>query len=91
MKNNSVFSVCSVPIFKPHWPKYATNYASTSSLKAVAVCREEYNLQPGQVISASEEEINDTKWVSVEDIKKSMKDGSLQWYPRPLQTIEALY
>jgi len=51
----------------------------------------EYNLQPGQVISASEEEINDTKWVSVEDIKKSMKDGSLQWYPRPLQTIEALY
>ena len=41
MKNNSVFSVCSVPIFKPHWPKYATNYASTSSLKAVAVCREE--------------------------------------------------
>jgi len=34
--------VCSVPIFKPHWPKYATNYASTSSLKAVAVCRDEW-------------------------------------------------
>jgi len=41
--------VCSVPIFKPHWPKYATNYASTSSLKAVAVCRDENNILQSRI------------------------------------------
>lgn len=51
----------------------------------------EYNLKPGQEISALEEEIGDTKWMTIEDIKKSMKDKSLKWYPRPLQVIEALY
>lgn len=51
----------------------------------------EYNIKPGQVITASEEEISGARWMTIEGIKQSMKDGSLQWYPRPLQTIEALY
>jgi isopentenyldiphosphate isomerase len=51
----------------------------------------EYRLKPGETISPSEEEIDKTRWMAIEDIKRSMKDGSLQWYERPLQTIAALY
>jgi len=51
----------------------------------------EYKLKPGQTIKTSKEEVKDTRWMSIEEIKKSMKDGSLQWYERPLQTIAAMY
>jgi isopentenyldiphosphate isomerase len=51
----------------------------------------EYHLKPGETISASEEEIDETKWMNIGDIKQSMEDGSLQWYERPLQAIAALY
>jgi isopentenyldiphosphate isomerase len=51
----------------------------------------EYSLKPGETVSASEEEINDTGWMTVEDIKKSMADKTLQWYERPEQIISALY
>ena len=51
----------------------------------------EYKLKHSEVIKVSEEEINDTRWMTIEEIKKSMEDGSLQWYERPMQTIAALY
>jgi len=51
----------------------------------------EYNLKPNETIAASEEEIGDTKWLTIEEIKNSMKDKPMKWYPRPEQTIAALY
>lgn len=51
----------------------------------------EYNLKPNETITVSQEEIGDTKWMTIEEIKKSMEDGSMKWYPRPEQTITALY
>jgi isopentenyldiphosphate isomerase len=51
----------------------------------------EYKLKPGQEINALAEEIGDTKWMSIDEIKKSMETESLQWYERPLQVIKALY
>lgn len=51
----------------------------------------EYNIKPNQNVSVSEEEINETRWMTIEDIKKSMSDKSLQWYARPEQVIRALY
>lgn len=51
----------------------------------------EYNLKPGETTSPSHEEINETRWISIGDIKKSMEDQSLDWYTRPVQVISALY
>lgn len=51
----------------------------------------EYQLKPGQSIKASAEEINTTTWMTIEDIKQSMTDKSLKWYPRPEQVVAALY
>ena len=51
----------------------------------------EYNLKTNGVIKASEEEIGDIKWQTIEEIKKSMAEKSLQWYTRPEQIIAALY
>jgi len=51
----------------------------------------EYHLKPGEKISTAEEEIQETRWMKVDDIKKSMDDGNLLWYERPIQTIRALY
>lgn len=51
----------------------------------------EYQLKPDQKIMVSKEEINHIKWMSIDEIKASMKNSSMQWYERPLQTIAALY
>jgi len=51
----------------------------------------EYKLKPTDKITASIEEINQIQWMSIDDIKKSMSSKSLKWYPRPEQTISALY
>jgi isopentenyldiphosphate isomerase len=51
----------------------------------------EYHLKPGEKISTAEEEIQETQWMTVDDIKKSMDGGNLLWYERPTQTIRALY
>jgi len=48
-------------------------------------------LKPGEKISTAEAEIQETRWMTVDDIKKSMDDGNLLWYERPTQTIRALY
>src|SRR3990170_1436379 len=51
----------------------------------------EYNLRPSETISTSEEEINDTRWMTIVDIKRSMQEKRLRWYSRPEQVITALY
>ncbi len=51
----------------------------------------EYKLNPDQVISANIEEVDETKWMTIVDIKKSMANKLLDWYDRPLQVIRALY
>ncbi len=51
----------------------------------------EYKLKPGQTVEASEEEVKNTRWMSIGEIKKSMKNGDLRWYERPIQTIATLY
>jgi len=51
----------------------------------------EYRLKEGESIKPLKEEISNTKWMSMADIKQSMKQKTLKWYARPLQTIEALY
>jgi isopentenyldiphosphate isomerase len=51
----------------------------------------EYYLKPDQKILANVEEVEDTKWMTIENIKKSMAEKSLNWYERPLQVISALY
>ena len=51
----------------------------------------EYQLKPDQKILTEEKEISNVAWMTIEDIKKSMFDKSLQWYPRPEQVVSALY
>lgn len=51
----------------------------------------EYQLKSDQKILTEETEISNITWMTIEDIKKSMADKSLQWYPRPEQVVSALY
>lgn len=51
----------------------------------------EYSLRPNEILSTNEEEINEIKWVTMDEIKKTMVDKSLQWYARPEQVVAALY
>jgi isopentenyl-diphosphate Delta-isomerase len=51
----------------------------------------EYNLKPDQTISTSAEEINGIKWMTIDEIKRSMAEKTLAWYTRPEQVIAALY
>lgn len=51
----------------------------------------EYLLEPTDKIRLAKEEITDSMWMKIEDLKESMKNKTLEWYPRPLQIIEALY
>lgn len=51
----------------------------------------EYKLKPTDIINTSKEEVSSIRWVSMEDIKKSIKDYSLVWYTRPEQIINNLY
>lgn len=51
----------------------------------------EYILKPNQKIITEKNEIRDTTWMTIENIKKTMADKSLLWYTRPEQIISALY
>lgn len=51
----------------------------------------EHVLNPTVNIKIAIEEIKNTKWLSISEIKDSIKNNSLKWYPRPIQVIEALY
>ncbi|MEK9200455.1 MAG: NUDIX domain-containing protein [Patescibacteria group bacterium] len=51
----------------------------------------EYHLKPGEHVKASVEEVADTAWMTIDQMKQSMQDKSRQWYARPEQIIAALY
>jgi len=51
----------------------------------------EYRLKPGQSIKASAEEVSQTAWMTIDEIKKSMTEKTLLWYERPEQVVSALY
>lgn len=48
-------------------------------------------LKPTDEIKLEATEISQTKWLTIDEIKKSMKDKNLKWYPRPIQIIKAIY
>lgn len=51
----------------------------------------EYSLKPNDSIKKGAKEVADTRWMSMEQIKESMQQKKLKWYPRPIQVIKALY
>lgn len=51
----------------------------------------EYKLKPSDKLNFSEEEVSSVAWMSIQAIKKSIQDRSLEWYARPEQIIEKLY
>jgi isopentenyldiphosphate isomerase len=51
----------------------------------------EYSLNEGQKIEFAREEVSEIKWMSMELIKKTMSEKSLNWYARPLQVVNSLY
>jgi isopentenyldiphosphate isomerase len=50
-----------------------------------------YSLKNNHKINTKKEEIENIKYMTIEEIKQSMKSKSLKWYPRPIQIIEALF
>lgn len=51
----------------------------------------EYNLKKTDSIKIAVDEISEIKWLGIEDIKKSIKDETMDWYTRPIQIISAIY
>lgn len=49
----------------------------------------EYNFKPSDKINLMENEVSETMWMSIEQVKKSMQQQKLKWYPRPLQVTKA--
>lgn len=51
----------------------------------------EYYLKPSDNINLSLDEVASTKWMSIDEMKISIQQQNLKWYPRPIQVVEALY
>lgn len=51
----------------------------------------EYRLKRKDKIVSAETEIAETRWMAMNEIKKSMVDKTMEWYARPEQVIAALY
>ncbi len=51
----------------------------------------EYILKKDDQINTAKDEISETKWMTIDEVKESMKEKTLKWYERPIQIIEALY
>jgi len=51
----------------------------------------EYYLKPNDTIKIETEEVDKTTWMTIDQIKESMKKERYRWYPRPLQVVAALY
>jgi len=51
----------------------------------------EYKLKPEDDIKFKNDEVSKTTWMSMNQIKESMQEQKLKWYPRPVQVVEALY
>lgn len=51
----------------------------------------EYKIKPTDQIKTNTKEVGSVMWMTMDEIKKSMRQHKLNWYARPLQIIEALY
>ena len=51
----------------------------------------EYCLKSSDTIKIKIDEVDKTTWMSIDQIKESMKKEQNKWYPRPLQVVAALY
>ncbi len=51
----------------------------------------EYNLKVKDDIKVEVSELSQTAWMTMEEIRESMNQKTLKWYPRPLQVVELLY
>jgi len=51
----------------------------------------EYKLKESDLIISEANEVVETRWVSLASLKESMESKTLEWYERPIQTIQALY
>ncbi len=51
----------------------------------------EYTLAPSDNIMLSKDEVADSKWATIKQIKESIKNEPNLWYPRPIQVLEKLY
>ena len=51
----------------------------------------EYNLKSTDKVDILEDEVSETVWMTMTQVKESMKEGTLKWYPRPLQVVKALF
>ena len=51
----------------------------------------EYRLKPTDKIELEAEEVSSTVWMSTKEVKESMQQQKLKWYPRPEQVFKALY
>jgi isopentenyldiphosphate isomerase len=51
----------------------------------------EYEFRQDDKLILAKEEVDSIRWISIAEVKKSMQSKSLDWYPRPLQLVEALF
>jgi len=51
----------------------------------------DYELKSQDNIRFETNEVSKTMWMSIEQIKESIQQQELKWYPRPVQIIRALY
>lgn len=51
----------------------------------------EYNLKSTDNIKIEISELSQTKWVTINEIKDSIKNNPSDWYPRPTQVVSALF
>lgn len=51
----------------------------------------EYSLKDTDQIIFSAEEVSEILWMSLKEIKNSLSNQKIPWYPRPMQVIKALY
>jgi 8-oxo-dGTP pyrophosphatase MutT (NUDIX family) len=51
----------------------------------------EYNLKPTDKIQLEETEVSSLTWLSIDEIKESVKHKTLDWYARPIQVVSNLY
>lgn len=51
----------------------------------------EYELKKNDVVNIANNEVDAVKWMTMEEVRFSMKNEVNQWYARPLQVFEAIF
>jgi isopentenyldiphosphate isomerase len=51
----------------------------------------EYSLKSNDHIRLAEDETGDIMWMTMGEAQKSIREQKLQWYPRPIQLVKALF